>query len=61
MCAFKRTILPGTKYLLDAGCGTGELSLLMAEMRYRVTGLDLSPYPRHPEAAHELLRKNQAA
>ena len=42
MCAFKRTILPGTKYLLDAGCGTGELSLLMAEMRYRVTGLDLS-------------------
>ncbi|MET9503196.1 class I SAM-dependent methyltransferase [Streptomyces sp. NPDC006622] len=29
--------------LLDLGCGTGSLSLLAAERRHRVTGVDLSP------------------
>ncbi|MFK4148318.1 class I SAM-dependent methyltransferase [Streptomyces sp. NPDC004065] len=29
--------------LLDAGCGTGSLSLLAAERGHRVTGVDLSP------------------
>src|SRR5439155_12418939 len=29
--------------ILDIGCGTGSLSLLMAEMGHTVTGFDLSP------------------
>lgn len=29
--------------ILDAGCGTGSLSLLMREMGHRVTGIDSSP------------------
>ncbi|MEY9969122.1 ubiquinone/menaquinone biosynthesis C-methylase UbiE [Streptacidiphilus sp. MAP12-16] len=29
--------------LLDVGCGTGSLSLLLAESGHRVTGVDLSP------------------
>ncbi|SEE89630.1 class I SAM-dependent methyltransferase [Jiangella alba] len=28
---------------LDAGCGTGSLSLLLAELGHRVTGVDLAP------------------
>lgn len=29
--------------ILDIGCGTGSLSLLMAELGYQVTGIDFSP------------------
>jgi len=32
---------PGS--VLDIGCGTGSLSVLMAEMGHNVTGIDLSP------------------
>ena len=39
---FKKALPMGAKEILDVGCGTGELSLLLAEMGYRVTGLDLS-------------------
>ncbi|MFJ5637731.1 class I SAM-dependent methyltransferase [Streptomyces goshikiensis] len=30
--------------VLDAGCGTGSLSLLLAEAGHRVTGVDLAPH-----------------
>jgi len=40
--AFKKIIPSGAVDMLDVGCGTGELSILMAEMGYEVTGLDLS-------------------
>jgi SAM-dependent methyltransferase len=33
----------GPADVLDAGCGTGSLSLLLAEAGHRVTGVDLSP------------------
>lgn len=29
--------------VLDTGCGTGSLSVLLSELGYRVTGIDLSP------------------
>jgi ubiquinone/menaquinone biosynthesis C-methylase UbiE len=29
--------------VLDIGCGTGSLSILLAELRHRVVGMDLSP------------------
>jgi 2-polyprenyl-3-methyl-5-hydroxy-6-metoxy-1,4-benzoquinol methylase len=29
--------------ILDAGCGTGSLALMLADVGYRVTGVDLSP------------------
>lgn len=36
-------VLPaGQLDVLDAGCGTGEMGLLLAEMGHRVTGIDLS-------------------
>lgn len=33
----------GEKSFLDLGCGTGEISLRLAESGFRVTGVDLSP------------------
>ncbi|MER6447284.1 class I SAM-dependent methyltransferase [Streptomyces venezuelae] len=39
-----RSWLPaGPADVLDAGCGTGSLSLLLAEAGHRVTGVDLAP------------------
>ena len=38
---FEEGPLPGRR-LLDLGCGTGSISLLLAKMGYQVTGLDLS-------------------
>lgn len=42
MNALKKSIPPDCNSILDIGCGTGELSLLIAEMGYTVTGVDLS-------------------
>lgn len=39
---FQKALPAGATDILDVGCGTGELSLLLAGMGYRVTGLDLS-------------------
>lgn len=38
---FKKAQAPGKK-LLDLGCGTGNISLPLAEMGYQVTGVDVS-------------------
>ena len=41
---FLRTSLPYTNAtLLDIGCGTGSLSVVLAELGHKVTGIDLSP------------------
>lgn len=34
---------PAPKTILDAGCGTGVLSLLLSELGHTVTGIDLAP------------------
>ena len=39
---FKKALPEVTASVLDVGCGTGELSTLLAQMGYPVTGLDLS-------------------
>jgi 2-polyprenyl-3-methyl-5-hydroxy-6-metoxy-1,4-benzoquinol methylase len=42
--ALFRAALPATQAaLLDIGCGTGSLSLVLAGLGYDVTGIDLSP------------------
>src|ERR1051325_9609955 len=39
-----RTWLPSTQAtILDIGCGTGSLSIVLAELGHTVTGIDLSP------------------
>lgn len=39
-----RRMLPASvRTILDAGCGTGSLSLVLAELGHTVTGIDLSP------------------
>jgi 2-polyprenyl-3-methyl-5-hydroxy-6-metoxy-1,4-benzoquinol methylase len=41
---FLRGVLPCTKAtILDIGCGTGSLSVVLAELGHQVTGIDLSP------------------
>lgn len=40
--AFKEVFPKGKLNILDVGCGTGEISLLLASMGHKVTGLDLS-------------------
>lgn len=41
---FLKTWLPQTKVtILDIGCGTGSLSIVLAELGHKVTGIDLSP------------------
>ena len=42
--AFLRAWLPPTNMtILDIGCGTGSLSVVLAELGHKVTGIDLSP------------------
>lgn len=40
---FTRWLLPAPASILDMGCGTGSLSIVLAELGFEVTGLDLSP------------------
>ncbi|MFD3834466.1 class I SAM-dependent methyltransferase [Streptomyces sp. NPDC058621] len=37
------TLMPTTADVLDIGCGTGSMSLLLAEAGHRATGVDLAP------------------
>lgn len=41
---FLKTYLPETKVdILDIGCGTGSLSVVLAALGHKVTGIDISP------------------
>lgn len=41
--ALFRQVIPGEKLnVLDVGCGTGEMSRMLADMGHKVTGIDLS-------------------
>jgi len=56
---FLKTWLPQTKAtILDIGCGTGSLSVLLAGLGHKVTGIDLSPamvsHAQAKAAAHGL-------
>jgi len=46
---------PDNSTLLDAGCGTGLFSLMMAEQGFQVTGVDIAP--RMVEAAQQAAHK----
>ncbi|MBI5959806.1 MAG: methyltransferase domain-containing protein, partial [Chloroflexi bacterium] len=39
----RASLPPAPAVILDIGCGTGSLSLVLAELGYHVTGIDLSP------------------
>ena len=39
----KTWLPPTTATILDMGCGTGSLSIVLAELGHKVTGIDLSP------------------
>jgi ubiquinone/menaquinone biosynthesis C-methylase UbiE len=39
----RRYLPPAPAKILDAGCGTGSLSVVIAELGYQVTGFDLAP------------------
>jgi SAM-dependent methyltransferase len=47
---------PSPATVLDLGCGTGSLSVLLAELGHSVTGIDLSP--RMIEQAREKARRH---
>ncbi len=39
----RQRLLPAQGVVLDAGCGTGQISLALAAMGYAVCGVDVSP------------------
>ena len=43
MALLKASLPTSPAMILDIGCGTGSLSLVMAELGHRVTGVDFSP------------------
>ena len=40
---FRKWLLPTKSTILDIGCGTGSISILLAALGYDVTGIDVSP------------------